>query len=280
MSDLTGKVAIVTGGAQGIGAGISHRMAVAGAKVLVADLDLETANETVDAILETGGIASAIKTDVNSYQDLRSMVDEAQSLWGTVDVLVNNAYNAADGQQGGALEGTEERWERDMHALVTSVYAGSKYAIPVMAESGGGAIVNISSVHGMLMARKALTYETGKAAVIAMTRQMAVDYGEIGIRVNAICPGHIVTKRIYESIWRENPKGLKFFEDQYPVRRTGVPKDIGNAAVFLSSDEASFITGHALPVDGGLTIQLQENFGVQQVNYARDNPGLEMPYRR
>ena len=127
MSDLTGKVAIVTGGAQGIGAGISDRMAVAGAKVLVADLDLETANETVDAILETGGIASAIKTDVNSYQDLRSMVDEAQSLWGTVDVLVNNAYNAADGQQGGALEVTEERWERDMHALVTSVYAGSKY---------------------------------------------------------------------------------------------------------------------------------------------------------
>ena len=92
--------------------------------------------------------------------------------------------------------------------------------------------------------------------MIAMTRQMAVDYGEVGIRVNAICPGHIVTERISESIWKDNPTGLKFFEDQYPIKRTGVPEDIGNAAVFLSSDEASFIPGHDLPADGGLTIQL------------------------
>ena len=89
-----------------------------------------------------------------------------------------------------------------------------------------------------------------------------------------------MTERIFESTWKDNPGGLKFFEDQYPVRRTGVPEDIGNAAVFLSSDEASFITGHALPVDGGLTIQLQENFGVQQVQYVSENPDAKMPYKR
>ena len=121
MSDLTGKVAIVTGGAQGVGGGISRKMALAGAKVLVADIDLKTANKTVDGILDIGGTASAIKTDVNSYEDLKLMVNEAQVLWGRIDVLVNNAYNAADGQQGGALEVSEERWERDIHSLVTSV---------------------------------------------------------------------------------------------------------------------------------------------------------------
>ena len=116
--------------------------------------------------------------------------------------------------------------------------------------------------------------------MIAMTRQMAVDYGEVGIRVNAICPGHIVTERIFDSTWKNNPAGLKFFEDQYPIRRAGVSEDIGNAAVFLSSDNASFITGHALPVDGGLTIQLQDDFGWRQVQYFKDNSGIEMPYRR
>lgn len=145
---------------------------------------------------------------------------------------------------------------------------------------GGGSIINISSVHGLLVARKALAYETGKAAVIAMIRQLAVEYGELGIRVNAICPGHVVTERIKERMWENNPTGLEFFANQYPVRRTGVPEDIGHAAVFLCSDKASFITGHALPVDGGLSIQLQENFGVQQVQYFIDNPDTEMPYKR
>jgi NAD(P)-dependent dehydrogenase (short-subunit alcohol dehydrogenase family) len=231
-------------------------------------------------IKNDGGTAYPFEVDVTSYQALRNMVNEAKNQWGVLNILVNNAYNAADGQQGGVSEVDEDRWANDIQALVTSVYAGCKYAIPLMIQSGGGSIINISSVHGLLVAKKALTYESGKAAVIAMTRQMAVDYGEVGIRVNAICPGHIVTERISESIWKNNPKGLKFFEDQYPMRRTGVPEDIGNAAVFLSSDYASFITGHALPVDGGLTIQLQDDFGWRQVQYFKDNPGTEMPYRR
>lgn len=280
MFGLEGKVAIVTGGAQGIGGGIARTLAQAGAKVLIADVDMEMADRTAEDIRKNSGIVECAKIDVTSYVDLKKMIDVASEHWGRLDILVNNAYPAADGQQGGALEVTEERWEKDIKALVTSVYAASKYAIPEMLRNGSGSIVNISSVHGFLVARKALTYETGKAAVIAMSKQMAVDYGPNGIRVNAICPGHIVTERIMESVWKDNPSGLKFFEDQYPVRRTGVPEDIGNAVVFLCSEEASFITGHVMPVDGGLTIQLQENFGVQQVHYYMDNLDTQMPYKR
>ena len=280
MIRLDGKVAIVTGGAQGVGGGISRCLAKAGAKVLIADIDIKTAEDTTKEIIASGSEASALKVDVTSFDDLKNMVAIAQSKWGQLDILVNNAYNSSDAQRGGVLEVSEEQWQKDINSLVTSVYAGSKYAIPVMAATGGGSIVNISSVHGLLVARKALTYETGKSAVIALTKQMAVDYGEVGIRANAICPGHIVTERIEQSTWKDNPSGLRFFADQYPVKRTGTPEDIGNAAVFLCSSMASFITGHALPVDGGLTIQLQENFGVQQAHYVKDHPDTEMPYRR
>ena len=279
MTNFTEKVAIVTGGAQGIGAGIARQMARLGVKVLVADIDMDMASLTASDIVNRGSVAKAFKVDVTSYDDLKIMINEAQNLWGRIDYLVNNAFSAGEATIGGATEVSEAQWGIDINALVTSVYAGSKYAIPVMADGGGGAIVNISSVHGMLVSKKALTYETGKAAVIAMTRQMAVDYGEFGIRVNSISPGHIVTERLAER-WKNNPSGLKFFEDQYPVKRTGVPEDIGNATVFLCSDEASFITGHNLVVDGGLSIQLQENLAVQQAHYIKENPDTNMPYKR
>ena len=109
-----------------------------------------------------------------------------------------------------------------------------------------------------------------------MTKQMACDFGPLGVRVNAICPGHIVTEKM-EARWKEMPKGLKFFEEQYPVRRTGVPEDIANGVAFLCSEEASFITGHSLVIDGGLSIQLQEDFGVDQAKYAQSND-VEFPY--
>ncbi|MBA12979.1 MAG: SDR family oxidoreductase [SAR202 cluster bacterium] len=279
MTNFTEKVAIVTGGAQGIGAGIVRQMASLGVKVLVADIDMDMASRTASDIVNTGSEAKAFKVDVTSYDDLKLMINEAQNLWGRIDYLVNNAFSAGEATIGGATEVSETQWNADFSALVSSVYAGSKYAIPVMADGGGGSIVNISSVHGILVSKKALTYETGKAAVIAMTRQMAVDYGEFGIRVNSISPGHIVTERLAER-WKNNPSGLKFFEDQYPVKRTGVPEDIGNATVFLCSDEASFITGHNLVVDGGLSIQLQENLAVQQAHYIKENPDTNMPYKR
>jgi NAD(P)-dependent dehydrogenase (short-subunit alcohol dehydrogenase family) len=135
----------------------------------------------------------------------------------------------------------------------------------------------MSSVHGLLGAPGSLVYETLKAGVIGLTRQLAVEYGPDGIRVNAICPGHIVTERL-EEMWRDHQDTLRFFAEQYPIRRTGKPVDIANAIVFLCSDEASFITGHALVVDGGLSIQLQEDLGVRLARYAQEHPLSWMPY--
>jgi len=149
--------------------------------------------------------------------------------------------------------------------------------VPALERAGGGSIVNIASVHGLLMAPGALVYEAGKSAVIGMTRQMACDFGPRGIRVNAICPGHIVTERM-QARWDDNPTGLRFFEQQYPLRRCGRPVDIANAIVFLCSEEASFITGHALVVDGGLTVQLQENLGVALAHYIQAHPDTRLPY--
>lgn len=131
-------------------------------------------------------------------------------------------------------------------------------------------MINMSSVHGLLAAPGALVYETVKAGVTGLTRQLAVEYGPDGIRVNAICPGHIVTERM-EQRWRDHPDTFRFFAEQYPLRRTGQPEDIANDVVFLCSDEASFITGQALVVDGGLTIQLQEDLGVRLARYAQEH---------
>ena len=139
-----------------------------------------------------------------------------------------------------------------------------------------GRIVNISSVHGLLQAAGTMVYESGKAAVVGLTRQMAIDFGPLGITVNAIAPGHIVTEGL-EKLWSDvaNEAGFRLHELQYPVRRTGVPEDIGNAVSFLCSEEAAFITGVVLPVDGGLSIQLQENIVLELKSYIQGHPGLK-----
>jgi NAD(P)-dependent dehydrogenase (short-subunit alcohol dehydrogenase family) len=279
MGRFDGRVAIVTGGAQGIGGATARRLAEDGAKVLIADVDEAAAEANRARIAEAGGTAATIRTDVADGEQVRAMVDRAVAEWGRLDILINNAYGAVGVDvRGSAVEVSEEAWDKGMALLVKSIFLTVKHAVPHMERAGGGAIVNISSVHGLLMAPRYLVYEAGKSAVIGVTRQMACDFGPLGIRVNAICPGHIVTERMQARQWSQNPEGLKFFEQQYPVRRTGVPQDIANAVSFLCSDDASFITGVTLPVDGGLTIQLQENLGVSQAHWARANPDAKMPY--
>lgn len=277
MARLTGQVAIVTGGAQGIGGATARRLAEEGAAVLIADIDEEAAERNAATIRAAGGAVATIRTDVAKHEDIQAMVAAAVAHFGALTILVNNAYAAPLGGRGSAVEVEPEAWEQGLAVLIRSIYLGVKEAAPVMERAGGGAIVNISSVHGLLMAPGALVYEAGKSAVIGMTRQMACDFGPRGIRVNAICPGHIVTERM-QARWEEKPSGLRFFEQQYPVRRTGRPVDIANAVAFLCSEEASFITGHALVVDGGLTIQLQENLGVHLAHYMREHPETELPY--
>ena len=277
MKKFADKVAVVTGGAAGIGGATARLLAEQGASVLIADVNMPEAEANAEAIRGAGGTAEVISTDVGSHDDIAAMVQRAVDSWGRLDILVNNAFSPTDEGDGDALTVSEDAWDAGMATLVKAHFLSAKHAVPHMREVGGGSIVNISSVHGLLMAPRKLIYEAGKSAVIGVTKQMAIDFGPDGIRVNAICPGHIVTERQQER-WDENPAGLRYFEDQYPVRRTGIPLDIANAVSFLCSEEASFITGHALVVDGGLTIQLQEDFSVRQVHYIREHPDAQMPY--
>ncbi|MDP6513371.1 MAG: SDR family oxidoreductase [SAR202 cluster bacterium] len=277
MSSLENQVAIVTGGAMGIGGATSRNLAASGAKVLIADIAIDSAETNARTIRESGGTALAVQADVSTASGIQSMIDRAIEEWGRLDILVSNAFSpGAEGNQM-VLDTTEEQWDSGMALLVKAIFLGAKYAVPHMAKQGAGSIVNISSVHGMLTAPGSLIYEAGKSAVIGATRQMATEFGPMGIRVNAICPGHIVTERM-QSQWDANPSGLEFFKDQYPLRKVGKPDDIANAVGFLCSDAASFITGHALVVDGGLTVQIQENFGVRQAHFLQDNPDTVLPY--
>jgi NAD(P)-dependent dehydrogenase (short-subunit alcohol dehydrogenase family) len=271
MQRLANRVAIVTGGAQGIGGATARRVAEEGARVLVADVDAEGALRNVETIRASGGTAEALHCDVGTEAGVRKMVDTAVANWGRLDIVVNNAYAGVGAARADAIAVTEEAWDRAMDVGLRAMFRAAKFAVPHMRAAGGGAMVNMSSVHGQLGAPGSLVYETVKAAVIGLTRQLAVEYGPDGIRVNAICPGHIVTERMAER-WRDHQDTLRFFAEQYPLRRTGLPVDIANAIVFLCSNEASFITGQALVVDGGLSIQLQEDLGVRLVRYAQQHP--------
>ena len=271
---LTDKIAIVTGGAVGIGGAIARRLAADGVKVLITDIMEEKAAENVARIQGNGGTASAYEVDISQAEQIRPMIERAVELWGGLHILVNNAWGTLE-PDGTALTLTETAFDRALSASQKAVFLSSKYGVPHIQASGGGSIVNISSVHGQLVAPSSLAYEMTKAAIIAMSRQMALDFGPIGVRVNCICPGHIVTERQAER-WESNPSLLRFFDQHYPLRHTGVPDDIANAVRFLCSDEAGFITGHTLVVDGGMTIQLQENLVLNTARYFRDNPEIDL----
>lgn len=273
-----GLGAVVTGGATGIGGAIAERLAAEGASVLIADINEEGANQRAARIQTAGGIAAACATNVGELDQVRAMIQASVDHWGRLDIIVNNAYPALEAMTGGAEDIPPDVYDRAMAVLVKASYLSAKFGVPHLRSAGGGSIVNISSIHGLLVAPGALVYETGKAALIAATRQMAVEYGRDGIRVNAIAPGHIVTENIQAGIWDDNPSGFDFFTAQYPVGRCGRPEDIAAAVAFLCSEDASFITGHTLVVDGGHSLQIQENFGVAQAQYMKDNPDTQLPY--
>ncbi|MBV9168526.1 MAG: glucose 1-dehydrogenase [Chloroflexi bacterium] len=278
MQRLRDRVAIVTGGGMGIGGATARRLAEEGARVLVVDVDGEAARSNVERIRSAGGQAEALQSDVGTEDGVRHMVEEAVGRFQTLHILVNNAFGGVGvGGRPDATRVPEESWDRAMAVGLKAMFRAVKYAVPHMRSTGNASIVNLSSVHGLLAEPGQLVYETLKHGVIGLTKQLAVEYGPVGIRVNAICPGHIVTERMAER-WNDHPEALQFFAEQYPVRRTGTPLDIANAIVFLCSDEASFITGHALPVDGGLTIQLQEHLAVRLARYTQSHEMDWFPY--
>ncbi len=275
---VEGQVAIVTGGAAGIGGATARRLAEEGASVVIVDVNGEAARQNVDKIRGAGGTADTFIGDVGKHDDIHAMVEYAVERFGKLTILINNAYGpVGEGVRGSAVDVTEEGWDRGLAVLVKSIFLAAKYAVPHIQRAGGGSIVSTASVHGLLMSPNALVYEAGKSAVIGVTRQMACDFGPLGIRVNCICPGHIITERMAER-WGDNESGQRFFDQQYPVRRTGTPLDIANAMLFLCSEQASFITGHTLVVDGGMTVQLQENLGVHLAHYMHEHPETQLPY--
>jgi NAD(P)-dependent dehydrogenase (short-subunit alcohol dehydrogenase family) len=241
------KVVIITGAGSGIGRVMAKRFAAEAAKVAVVDWLGDRADAVAAEILDAGGHAVSIHTDVSSAAGVDSMVASAASRLGPVDVLVNNAA-IADGDD--VLKIDDATWDRDVSVVLKSVFLCSKAVLPSMIERGRGAIVNIASVNG-LSALGNEAYSAAKAGVINLTQGIAVRYGAHGIRCNAIAPGTIRTPIWQERIDRD-PVVFQRLVKWYPLGRVGEPEDIANAALFLASDEASWITGIVLPVDGGL----------------------------
>ncbi|MEE8045994.1 MAG: glucose 1-dehydrogenase, partial [Dehalococcoidia bacterium] len=257
----------------------ARKLASEGAKVFIADIDHEAAAANVAGITESGGTAAASHVDVSQSADIARMVNEAVDQFGRLDILVQNAFGVMAGESsihGSAVTVEEESWDYGIDILLKALFLGPKHAIPHMRASGGGNIINLASVHSFLQEPGMLVYEAAKAGVVGMTRQMATEFGPDNIRVNAIAPGHIISEGIAK-MWEDNPSGHAFFANQYPLRRTGVTDDIANGIAFLCSDDASFITGHTLAIDGGLTVQLQEKFGARQGRYIQENPETQIP---
>jgi meso-butanediol dehydrogenase/(S,S)-butanediol dehydrogenase/diacetyl reductase len=241
------RVVVITGAGSGIGRVMAQRFAAEGAAVAVIDWKGEKADEVAREIGEAAGRAHAVRADVSRGSEVRSMVAEAAAKLGPIDVLVNNAA-IADGDD--VLKIDEPTWERDVSVVLKSVFLCSQAVLPSMIERRGGAIVNITSVNG-LSALGNEAYSGAKAGVINLTQGIAVRYGHHGVRCNAIAPGTIRTPIWQERIERD-PVVFQRLVKWYPLGRVGEPEDIANAAMFLASDEAGWITGTVLTVDGGL----------------------------
>lgn len=246
---MQGKVAIVTGAGTGIGRAISFLFAREGAKVAVTDIDVGAAEATVAEIVETGGSALAIEADVTEAVGVENMMRATVTTYGHLDVLINNAGVGTDGD---VVELPEKEWQRILDVNLKGVFLCCKYAIPAMKKSGGGSIVNIASTAAFVGGSVSCVYPASKAGVVALSKSTALRYAHNNIRVNCVCPGHVDTALTYTL---KDPKVKAALIRKYPLGRLGAPEEIANAVLFLASDEASFITGTELIVDGGYTAQ-------------------------
>lgn len=249
---LKDKVSLITGAASGMGRATAILFAREGSKVVATDVDEAGGQKTIDLIHEMGADALFVKADVSREADARNMVEQTVAHYGRLDVLFNNAGVA---QAVELTEMTEQEWDRVVDIDLKGVFLGCKYGIREMLKTGGGAIISTASISGMVGQNYLPAYNAAKAGVINLTRHMAFEYGPRGIRANAICPGAIDTPML-KGAFEESPDAeaiLTYFRHTAPLRRIGRPEDIAKAALFLASDDSSFITGHALVVDGGLT---------------------------
>ena len=259
---LEDKVALVTGGASGIGRASALVFAREGAKVVVSDLNVAGSGDTVQEIEAAGGSATAIAGDVSDTSDAKRMVESTVEAYGSIDIVLNSAGVISDTAILGdsvpddRFERTAALYDRVVEINLRGTYLICWLAIQQMRENGGGSIINISSINGVVGAPIGLgsgfdPYVPSKGGVVQLTRNLAIQYGRENIRVNCICPGHVNTNLI-RSI-TENPPIRERLEERYPLGRFAEPEEVAHAALFLASDESSFVTGAPMLVDGGYT---------------------------
>ena len=246
--DLSGKVAIVTGGGRGIGKAITQRLAQAGAGVVIASRKMENLEETANELAGLPGKVVPIACHVGRADQLESLVNETEKQLGPVDILVNNS--ATNIGQGPSLDVTDDMLDKMVDVNVKSALRLIRLTVPKMIErKSGGSIINIVSIAGLRPQYQGLLYSFTKAGLIMMTKSWAQEFGEHNVRVNAIAPGLIQTD-FSEFFWK-NPERAKSLQVAQPIPRIGTPDEIGTAALYLASDEASYITGEILVIDGG-----------------------------
>ena len=250
---LHGKVAVVTGAGMGLGEAIAHRFAEEGARLGCVDIRPGSNEAVVGAIRASGGEAVALLADVASEADTRRVAEAVRARFGRIDVLVNNAGVLPSRET--VLDTSETDWDETMRVNVKGVFLMSRAVLPAMITQGGGAIVNLSSITGMVGLPIRPAYSASKGAVAILTKQLAVDFGRHGVRVNALAPSFVITsinRAMFDRMQAEGGPWERML-DQHLLRRLGEPRDVANAALFLASDEAGWITGVTLPVDGGYT---------------------------
>lgn len=247
---FSGKVALVTGGAAGIGRATALAFAAAGARVVVSDIDEKGGEVTVLAIKAAGGDAMFVACDVSDSEAVAALIRHTVDAYGRLDVAFNNAGIEIEHER--LADGDLETFDRIMDINVKGVWLCMKHEIPEMLKHGGGAIVNTASVAGLGAAPKMSIYSASKHAVVGLTRSAAVEYAKKGIRVNAVCPAVIETD-MFRRAAESDPRRAEMAVAMHPVGRLGQPEEIAAAVLYLCSDAAGFTTGIALPVDGGST---------------------------
>ncbi len=242
---LTGKIAVVTGGAQGIGQAIATTLAQEGADVVVADLNANRCEETVARVQKLGRKAMAVSVNVGDWDQVKSMIDQVQKEWERIDILVNNAGITRDGL---LLRMKEEDWQSVLQVNLTGTFYCIKAVLPTMSRQRNGRIVNIASIVGAIGNIGQANYAASKAAVIGLTKTVAREYASRNITVNAVAPGFIDTA-MTQDLSADTKEALL---NQIPLKRLGQASDIADAVSFLSSEKAGYITGHVLHVNGGM----------------------------
>lgn len=246
-----GKSVLMTGAGGGIGRATALLFAEEGARLTLVDRNEADAKETARQVEKSGGRAIAFGADVTRPVDCEAMVKEAVAAFGRIDVAFNNAGVGGSGYP--IAEEEDIAWEQIVGTNLKGVYLSMKYEIPEMLKTGGGTIVNTASVAGLIGEPGIASYTASKHGVVGLTKATALDYIRKGIRINAVCPGATLTPMLHK--WFQDPKVEEFVLARHPIGRACQPDEIGRAVLFLASEESSYVVGHALPVDGGLTAQ-------------------------